>query len=205
MHSYTTIQELIRTIQQKLAVGNSPLVITISGPSGSGKTTVVHQLTAALEEPVALLHTDDYYIGKTRMKTEMPEGESLNFDHPASLDLAHLAHDITTIRDHKTIHSPVYDMSISEPTSQTRLVQPARVIIIEGIASNLDEIRTYSTISVCVTAPVEVRLQRCIQRDATRNLRSESEVREHFAVNVIPSYEKYFLVADMATTYTIES
>lgn len=205
MNSDTNIQALIRILREKLDMADKLLIVTISGPSGSGKTTVVQKLTAALDKLVALLHTDDYYIGKTRMKTEMPDGESLNFDHPASLDLAHLAHDIASLRGGNAVESPIYDMATSEPTSRVRIVNPAQVIIIEGIAANLDEIRILSDISVCVTAPVEVRLQRCILRDATRNLRTESEVREHFATNVIPSYKKYFLAADMDTTYVIES
>ncbi|MEO5949669.1 MAG: hypothetical protein ABIP74_04655 [Candidatus Saccharimonas sp.] len=205
MNSDTNIHALMRTLREKLVINDGRLIVTISGPSGSGKTTVVHQLTAALGEPIALLHTDDYYIGKTRMQTEMPSGETLNFDHPASLELTRLAQDITKLRDGATIESPIYDMAVSEPTSNTRTIHPAQVIMVEGIAANIDEIRMLSDISIYVTAPVEVRLQRCIQRDAIRNLRSESEVRQHFETNVVPSYEKYFQIADANADFTLES
>lgn len=181
------------------------LVVTISGPSGSGKTTIVHELIDALKMPVALVHTDDYYIGKTRMKTEMPEGETLNFDHPASIDLAKLAHDIVSLRGGRAVSSPIYDMAISELTGKTRIIQPARVIIIEGIAANLDEIRSFSDISICVTAPLAERIRRCITRDNTRNLREEHEVIAHFTHVVAPNYDTYFKRADEQADFIVHN
>lgn len=205
MNHTSDMYTLVTALRSKLATAHSPFVITISGPSGSGKTTIVHELIDALDMPIALVHTDDYYIGKTRMRTEMPLGNELNFDHPASIDLAKLAQDIVSLQANQAISSPIYDMAISEPTSQTRVIQPARVIIIEGIAANLDEIRSYSDLSICVTAPLEERIQRCITRDNMRNLREEHEVITHFTQVVAPSYDIYFKHADEQTDYIVRN
>lgn len=200
-----TIDDLIAILHRKLATAPRPLVVTLSGPSGSGKTTIIHALIEALRTPVALVHTDDYYIGKTRMKTEMPPGEELNFDHPASLDLATLGRDIMSLRADRAISSPIYDMAPSEPTGKVRIVAPARVIMVEGIAANLDEIRRLSDVSICVTAPLEERIRRCITRDNTRNLREEHEVVAHFTHVVAPSYDTYFKHADEQADYVIQN
>ena len=205
MHSNSIIHELMHALHRKLTMKDTPLVVTISGPSGSGKTTIVHELIDALDMPVALVHTDDYYIGKTRMKAEMPQGEALNFDHPASIDLAKLARDIVSLQANLIISSPIYDMATSEPTAQTRVVQPAGVIIIEGIAANLDEIRSLSDFSICVTAPLEERIRRCITRDNTRNLREEHEVIAHFTHVVAPSYDIYFKHADEQADFIVRN
>jgi uridine kinase len=185
-------------------VTQRPLVITLSGPSGSGKTTFVHELIDALRAPVALVYTDDYYIGKTRMRTEMPRGEEVNFDHPASINLATLVRDITALQANCPVSSPIYDMAVSEPTGNTRIIEPAGVIMVEGIAANLDQIRYLSDISICVTAPLEERIRRCLARDNTRNLREEHEVIAHFTHVVAPSYDAYFKHADEQADYTIQ-
>lgn len=205
MHSNLIIHELMHALHQRLMMKDTPLVVTISGPSGSGKTTIVHELIDALDMPIALVHADDYYIGKIRMKTEMPLGNELNFDHPASIDLAKLAQDIVSLQANHAVSSPIYDMAASEPTSQTRVIQPARVIIIEGIAANLDEIRSHSDFSICVTAPLAERIRRCITRDNTRNLREEHEVIAHFTHVVAPSYDTYFKHADEQADFEVRN
>lgn len=151
------MEYIIKDINGRLA-GASPIVITVSGPSGGGKSTTAHHVADALRVPVAFLHTDDYYIGKTRMRTEMPAGEKLNFDHPSAMDLARLAADIAALKNGKTVQVPQYDMFTSEPLPKQQVIWPAPVIIIEGIAANLPVIKDVADISVCVSAPLETRM-----------------------------------------------
>lgn len=196
---------LIHAIRHTLKESAGPVVVTVSGPSGSGKTTVVYQIIETLNTPVSVLHTDDYYIGKTRMRTHMPDGEEQNFDHPASMDLKRLATDIDTLKQGNSVTSPVYSMFFSEPTKDTRRVDATQLIIIEGIAANTADIRALSDISVCVTAPYEERLERCIRRDSERAGRAADEQYHYFQDHVEPSYQKHFARDDRQVDFMIRN
>lgn len=196
---------LTRTIRTKLNEAAAPVVVTVSGPSGSGKTSVVHQIIAILNIPAVILHTDDYYIGKTRMKAVMPDGEEQNFDHPVSIDLERLADDLRALCSGKAIDAPIYDMFFSEPKKDRRHVEPEQLIIVEGIAANLPSLKDRADISVCVTAPDDERLRRCTLRDYERNGRSTDEERDYFLRHVEPSYETYFAPADRQVDFTIQN
>jgi uridine kinase len=189
-----------------LLANKTSVVVTISGPSGSGKSSVAKDVMRhfADEAPI-LLSTDDYYIGKSRMQTDMPRGEELNFDHPASIDLKRLKNDVLALKNNKSIDSPIYDMFISEPTNELRHIEPSPLIVIEGIAASLPILREIADFSIRVTAPFATRLERCIKRDIHRNGRTEAAVREHFLRYVEPSYEKYYAATDRRANHTVKS
>lgn len=191
-------------ITRKLAASPKPIIVTISGPSGSGKSSVVRDLCEHFKEfsPIAL-STDNYYIGKTRMLRDMPAGEEHNFDHPAAMNIRQLSDNLHHLLNGKSIDAPLYDMFMSEPKQQTQHIIPSKLIFVEGIAANLPPLRELSDVSICVTAPFETRLARCIARDQTRNGRDEVAEREHFLHYVEPSYRKYYAAADHSSPYTI--
>lgn len=200
------MKKIVERITELLSKNKEAVVVTVSGPSGSGKSSVVKKLSDYFKDisPVTI-STDEYYIGKTRMKTEMPKGEELNFDHPASIDIKRLANDILALRRNKSIESPLYDMLTSEPKPEMHCIEPSRLIFIEGIAANLPDLQNISDISVFVNAPFETRLKRCIQRDKDRNGRDETAEREHFLRYVEPSYQKFYKRSDMTSDFILEN
>lgn len=195
---------LIATVRSKLASSDSTLVITISGPSGSGKTHFVKALQREFPDSL-VVGTDNYYIGKTRMKKEMPAGQELNFDHPEAIDTERLAEDIRQLQAGDAIDMPHYDMLISEPLPQTTHLLPKPLIIVEGLVANCPTLRNLSNLSIRVTAPFEVRLTRRIERDKTRKNHTPEETKEYMLNIVEPAYERYFQTNDTGVDFSISS
>lgn len=198
--SLEQIQNIIEDIRQ----ASWPTIITLSGPSGSGKTTLLDTFRATYGVSCTTISTDDYYIGKTLMRTKMPEGHTGNFDHPAAIDTTRLARDLQALKTGKSIEKPLYDMKHSEPISSTETVIPNDLIIIEGLAANLPEIRELSDLSVLVTAPIDERLRRRMERDVTRKGHAAEETLNIFMNHVEPSYQAYFAPHDAKVDYRIE-
>ena len=108
------------------------LTIGIAGGSGSGKTTVVKAITERLEEKVVVIPQDSYYKDSSHLSEE--EKRYMNFDHPDSIDFELLNRHLAMLRRGESIEQPVYSyITCSRSRTETVTVNPADVIIIEGI------------------------------------------------------------------------
>ena len=109
------------------------LVIGIAGGSGSGKTTVVKAITEKLHgKSVVVIPQDAYYKDCSDLSDE--EKRANNFDHPDAIDWDLLCKQLSDLKKGKTIQQPVYSyISCSRSKTETVTVEPAEVIIIEGI------------------------------------------------------------------------
>lgn len=191
-------------IIEKIRQNTRPTIITLSGPSGSGKTTLLKTLRATYGADCATISADDYYIGRTAMRTHMPEGHTTNFDHPAAIDASRLARDLAALRAGHTITKPLYDMKRSEPIAWDETITPRDIVIVEGIAANLPAIRQQSDLSLVVTAPIDERLRRRMARDIDRKGHAPEETLDIFMNHVEPSYQAYFAPHDTQVDYIIE-
>ena len=108
------------------------LIIGIAGGSGSGKTTVVKAITESLNKKVAVISQDSYYKDSSHIPVE--DRKQINFDHPDAIDWELLCRQLKDLKSGKTIQQPVYSyISCSRSKTETVTVEPADVIIIEGI------------------------------------------------------------------------
>ena len=108
------------------------LVIGIAGGSGSGKTTVVKSITQQLDGRVVVIPQDSYYKDSSHLPME--ERQQINFDHPDAIDWKLLCQQIRELKQGKTIEQPVYSyLTCSRSKTETVTVEPADVIIVEGI------------------------------------------------------------------------
>jgi hypothetical protein len=57
----------------------------------------------------------------------------INYDHPASLDSGLLVDHLRALRDGRAVEVPIYDFATHTRRPDTRRVEPARVIVVEGI------------------------------------------------------------------------
>jgi uridine kinase len=197
-----TLGQLKQIVGQRLAA-HGCIIVTISGASGSGKSTLSAQLTHAFPSNV-VLHTDDYYIGKTRMQAEMPPGEEQNFDHPAAIDMERMRRNLTKLRNGEIILGAQYDMFTSEPTEPV-IMQPASLIIVEGLAANSPRLRAISNLTILVKSTTAKRLKRRIERDRTRKGYDVATVTQIFMEIVEPSYQKYYAADDTKVQFAIKS
>jgi len=168
------------------------LVIGIAGGSGSGKTTVVKAIAENLKgEKVVIIPQDSYYKDSSDLTDE--EKRHHNFDHPDAIDWDLLCEQLADLKAGNTIHQPVYSyISCSRSKTETVTVEPADVIIIEGILIfTCKELRDQMDIKIFVDADDDDRLMRVMARDITERGKDVHWVIERYTNTVKPMYLQF--------------
>jgi len=142
-----------------------PIVFGVAGGTGSGKTTVAENILAMVgAEQVAYLAHDSYYSDASHLS--FTEREKINFDHPDSLETELLVAHVNQLLAGNSIELPIYDFSIHGRKKETVTVEPASIIIDEGILIFIyPELRQLMDIKVFVDTDADVRFIRRMQRD----------------------------------------
>lgn len=168
------------------------LIIGIAGGTGSGKTTVVKEITKLLSNnQVVVIPQDSYYKDNSHLPLE--ERLELNFDHPESIDFKLLVKHLRELRSGKSIDQPVYSyLTCSRSKTETVKVDPAQVIIVEGILIfTCLELRNCMDIKVFVDADADDRLCRVITRDCLERGRTVDKVLDRYEKTVKPMHLQF--------------
>lgn len=167
------------------------LIIGIAGGSGSGKTTVVRAITEKLKEKVVVIPQDSYYKDSSHLSEE--EKRNQNFDHPDAIDFKLLKEHLAELRQGKAIEQPVYSyITCSRSKTETITVEPADVIIIEGILIfTSKELRDLMDIKIFVDADDDDRLMRVMARDIVERGKTVDWVIERYTRTVKPMYLQF--------------
>ena len=167
------------------------LVIGIAGGSGSGETTVVRAITEQLEGRVVVIPQDSYYKDSSHVPVE--ERKLINFDHPDAIDWKLMCQQIRELKAGKTIEQPVYSyITCSRSTTETKTVDPAEVIIVEGILIfTCKELRDQMNIKIFVDADDDDRVLRIIVRDIAERGRTIETAIEHYCDTVKPMHLQF--------------
>lgn len=158
-----------------------PLFIGLAGGSGSGKTTIAEELVGRLDGRVALLHHDAYYRNMVELTFE--ERTRVNYDHPSSLETELLVDHLERLRSGLAIEHPVYDFAQHLRSDETKRIEPAGVVIVEGILVLSDpQLRSELDLKIFVDTDPDLRLARRLERDINERGRSvESVINQYFA------------------------
>ena len=167
------------------------LVIGIAGGSGSGKTTVVKTITRQLSGRVVVIPQDSYYKDSSHLPLE--ERQKINFDHPDAIDWKLLCQQIRELKQGKTVEQPVYSyITCSRSKTETVTVEPAEVIIVEGILIfTCKELRDQMNIKIFVDADSDDRLMRIIVRDMEERGRTIEMAIDHYQETVKPMHLQF--------------
>lgn len=167
------------------------LVIGIAGGSGSGKTTVVRAITQQLSGRVVVIPQDSYYKDSSHLPME--ERQKINFDHPDAIDWKLLCQQIRELKQGHTVEQPVYSyITCSRSTTETVTVEPADVIIVEGILIfTHKELRDQMNIKVFVDADDDDRLMRILVRDIAERGRTIETAIDHYTETVKPMHLQF--------------
>jgi uridine kinase len=167
-----------------------PLFIGIAGGSGSGKTTIAQSVVERLEGRVALVQHDAYYRHMPQLSFE--ERTRVNYDHPASLETELLVKHLVALRSGEAIEKPVYDFANHLRSSETVLVAPAQVIIVEGILVLAEpELRSELDLKIFVDTDPDLRLARRLERDIEERGRTVQSVIEQYFDTVRPMHLEF--------------
>ena len=167
------------------------LVIGIAGGSGSGKTTVVRAITERLKQKVVVIPQDCYYKDSSDLSDE--EKRKQNFDHPDAIEWDLLCQQLQELKEGRSVRQPIYSfISCSRSKTETTLVEPADVIIIEGILIfTCKELRDQLDIKIFVDADDDDRLMRVMARDIAERGKDVHWVIERYSNTVKPMYLQF--------------
>jgi len=168
-----------------------PLIIGIAGGSGSGKTTVAHKVATGLEgSSVAFLDMDAYYRDYAHLPIE--ERRRVNWDHPDAFDYDLLANHLERLLGRQAIDKPVYDFVTHTRSAKSERIEPADVIVIDGILLFVEQqTRDLCDVKVFVDTDADVRLIRRIRRDTKRRGRPLDEIIEQYLSTVQPMHQQF--------------
>lgn len=168
-----------------------PLVIGIAGGSGSGKTTVSKEISKRLPADRVLILTEDAYYNDNSALS-MDERKKINYDHPNAYDTDLLIEQLQDLLDGKAIELPTYNFNILSRAKDTIHVEPADIIILEGIlVLASEELRKFMDIELFVDADDDIRFIRRLQRDTQERGRSIDWIISQYLTTVKPSYNQF--------------
>ncbi len=163
----------------------TPLVVGIAGATGSGKTAVARRLATALEGSVVLLAHDRYYRDRSDLGFEARCG--LNFDHPDALETSLLVDHVQRLRAGERVKLSVYNFAEHRRKPDRVGVEPAPIILVEGILVLADELlRSLLDLKIWVETDGDLRVFRRVRRDIEERGRSFESVRRQYYATVRP-------------------
>ena len=166
------------------------MVIGIAGGTGSGKTTITKKLIQHFGSDVSVIHHDNYYKAHHDMSYE--ERSKLNYDHPDSFDTDMLVEAVKELKRGHSVVCPVYDYTVHDRSDKTVTVNPAKVVIVEGILIfSCKELCRQMDIKIYVDTDADVRILRRIMRDVRDRGRSLDSVVNQYLSTVKPMHEQF--------------
>jgi uridine kinase len=168
------------------------IIVGVAGGSASGKTTLVDGLRGSLAgSSLSLLHHDDYYFGRSDLP--LAERAELNFDRPSALDNRRLCRHLRALQAGRPVRSPRYCFVTHTRLAETRRVEPADIVIVEGmLLLAIAPLRQLLDVKVFVDAPADIRLARRVLRDTGPDRRRSLEsVVEQYLRTVRPMHDRY--------------
>lgn len=166
-------------------------LVAVCGGSGSGKSTLAATVLRLLgPEHACLLQFDAYYRDQSHLSPA--ERAEVNYDHPDSLDVELFSAHLGLLAAGSPVECPVYDFATHTRLTETRRIDPAPVVVIDGILVLADDrlVRQFD-MRVFRECPEDVRLERRIERDVLQRGRTEASVRRQFAATVKPMHDRF--------------
>ncbi len=133
---------------------------------------------------------DFYYKENSHLPFE--QREKLNYDHPNSFDTGLMVEHVRQLKKGNSIERPVYDFVIHNRRTETVAVEPAKVIIVEGILIfENKELLDLFDIKVFIDTDADVRIIRRILRDVRERGRSLDSVINQYLTTVKLMHEEF--------------
>ena len=168
----------------------SILTIGIAGGTGSGKSTITKRIVEYFGGNVSVVNHDNYYKAHDDMTYE--ERCQLNYDHPDAFENELMIEHLKQLKEGNSVQCPVYDYTVHNRSSEFTTIEPAKVIIVEGILILADkDLCDQMDIRVFVDTDADVRILRRIIRDVKKRGRTLDSVVDQYLTTVKPMHEAF--------------
>ena len=139
---------------------------------------------------LAFLSQDSYYRDVAWENHD--QLDAYNFDHPNAIDTPLLVEQIRQLKAGHPIDVPVYDFVIHRRRSETILVEPRRVVLVEGILLFVEpELRQLLDFKIFVDTDADVRVSRRLKRDIAERGRTMDSVLHQYMTTVRPMHLEF--------------
>ena len=167
-----------------------PVIIGIAGGTASGKTTLASKIKEEFGDDVIILSHDFYYKSLTHLTR--PEREQRNYDCPEAYETDLLISDVQKLCQGQTIQRPIYSYAERLRESETVTVEPAPIIILEGIlVLESEKLADLIDLKIFVDTDSDIRLTRLIERDQKQRDLSLEYILAKYKDTLKPMHEKY--------------
>ncbi len=172
-----------------------PFILGVAGGSGSGKTYFSQALVQKLHEKFGenvceLVYQDNFYFDQSNRFDH--DGGSVNFDHPESSDFDLLAVCLEKLKAGEVTPIPTYDFATHKRKTETQLIQPKKIIIVDGILIfHPEQVRNLFDELVFFETPEELRYERRLHRDVKERGRTADGVLQQFIKQVKPMHDLF--------------
>ncbi len=168
-----------------------PIIFGVAGGTGSGKTTVAQRILELVgADKVAFVPHDAYYRDLSHLPPE--ERKGFNFDHPDALETPLMVQQLKQLRAGRAIDIPVYDFKTHTRTTKTIHIEPAPIILVEGILILAEpELRKLCNVRLFVDTDADIRLIRRLRRDIQERGRTAESVIEQYLSTVRPMHLEF--------------
>ena len=164
-------------------------VIGITGGSGSGKSTIVRKIGEVCPD-FAFIPQDNYY--KSAVFINNSNITAYNFDHPDAFDMELLYKHLSDLKHGIGIDMPLYDFVHHCRKTETVHLDPAPLIIVEGLMVLFDpEIRKLLDLKIYVDTPDDIRFIRRLLRDINERGRTLDSVVKQYLEVVRPGHSLF--------------
>ena len=169
----------------------APYVIGVAGGTGSGKTTVSRRIQEAVNvEHIAYMQHDNYYRDQKDLARE--DRARTNYDHPDSLETELMVQHLHELKAGRSVEMPIYDFTQDTRSAQTQRVDPAPVILVEGILIFVEkELRDLMDVRIFVDTDADVRFIRRLRRDLVERGRTVDSVIQQYMATVRPMHQEF--------------
>lgn len=166
------------------------MIVGIAGGTGSGKTTITRRITERFGNKVSVVYHDNYYKAHDELTYE--QRCKLNYDHPNAFDNDLFLKHLKELKKGHSISCPVYDYTVHNRSDKITVVNPSKVVIVEGILIFQDRrICDLMDIKIFVDTDADVRILRRIRRDVRERGRSLESVIDQYLTTVKPMHEQF--------------
>jgi uridine kinase len=166
-------------------------VVGIAGGTGSGKTTIAENLARALPAGAVVGVEHDWYY-RDRSDIPFEQRLAINYDHPDAMETELLVEHLRDLRRWRAVEAPQYDFRTHQRRPDRRRVEPAPVLLVEGILVLADErLRAEMDLKVFVDTDPDIRVMRRIRRDMEQRGRTFAQVREQYYATVRPMHLQF--------------